>query len=85
FDLTRANSVLVLDDVITDGLTKYETIEMLSAFPHLRIEGFLVGVDRQDVDPAGKPWREKFESGTGLRVHALTAKADVLRYHSSGA
>lgn len=78
FDLSKAKSVLALDDVITDGLTKYETIEMLSSFPQLRIEAFVIGVDRQDVDPTGTPWREKFEKDTGIKVFALTQMAEVL-------
>ncbi|MCI0465543.1 MAG: orotate phosphoribosyltransferase [Beijerinckiaceae bacterium] len=85
FDLAKASSVVVIDDVITDGLTKHETIEMLAAFPHLHIVAFLVGVDRQDVDPAGKPWRERFESDTGIRVHALTTMEDVVRQRANNA
>jgi len=77
--------VLVIDDVITDGLTKYETIEMLSSFRRLRIEAFLVGVDRQDVDPTGKLWRETFELDTGIKVHALTGMAEVLQYRKNKA
>ncbi|MGH6848697.1 MAG: orotate phosphoribosyltransferase [Methylocella sp.] len=84
-DLSKAKSVLVIDDVITDGLTKYETIEMLSSFPKLRIDAFVVGVDRQDVDATGKPWRQKFELDTGIKVHALTGMAEILDCRSNKA
>lgn len=82
FDLSKAKTVLVIDDVITDGLTKYETLEMLSSFPNLRIEAFVVGVDRQDVDATGQSCKEKFESVTGIKVYALTGMADVLEYRN---
>ena len=78
-DLTKARRVLVVDDVITDGGTKYETIDMLSAFSNLRITAFVVGVDRQEKDPLGRSWAEIFQEKTGIEVHALTNSEEVLR------
>ncbi|MGH8579212.1 MAG: orotate phosphoribosyltransferase [Gammaproteobacteria bacterium] len=80
FDLARAKSALVLDDVITDGGTKYETIEMLSKFPHLKITAFVVGVDRQETDTSGQAVREIFEKAAGIEVLALTTKDQVLTF-----
>jgi orotate phosphoribosyltransferase len=80
FDLAKAKKVLVVDDVITDGLTKYETINLLSRFPGLEIACFLVGVDRQDVDDAGQPLLRRFVDSSGLDVRAITTRAEVLEY-----
>lgn len=80
FDLHRAHSVLVVDDVITDGGTKYDTITMLSGFPRLRIIGFVVGVDREETNPSGRPFRQIFENETGLDVFAITTKDEVLTF-----
>ena len=80
YNLRRANSVLVLDDVITDGGTKYEVIEMLSSFPKLTIKAIIVGVDREEIDFNGEVCRTKFIKDTGIDVLALTTKSEVLRF-----
>ncbi len=79
-DLTKVSTVLVIDDVITDGLTKYETIEMLRQFPGLKISKFVIGVDRQDVDQMGRPWLQKFVADTGIDVVAMTTKEEVMKF-----
>ncbi len=81
-DLASAKKVLVVDDVITDGLTKYETIRMLAAFPKLQIEAFLIGVDREDVDEDGATWTKRFIADTGIKLSSITCRTEVLRYRS---
>lgn len=80
YDLSAARTALVLDDVITDGGTKYETIHMLSQFPQLSVRAFIVGVDRQEVDSTGQPYLKKFAETTSLRVLALTTRDMVLGF-----
>jgi orotate phosphoribosyltransferase len=77
-DLSAAGSVIVLDDVITDGATKYEVIDMLRAFPGLQIAAMIVGVDRQDSNDAGTPYLDTLAQKTGVRVLPLTTRDDVL-------
>ncbi|NNJ84827.1 MAG: orotate phosphoribosyltransferase [Gammaproteobacteria bacterium] len=79
-DLALAKNVVVLDDVITDGGTKHEVIDMLSGFPGLEISAFIVGVDRQEVDADGKPCIRAFEEAAGIPVYALTNRDEVLRF-----
>jgi orotate phosphoribosyltransferase len=79
FDPCLANSVLVLDDVITDGGAKYEAIAMLQQFPHIQIRAFVVAVDREEIDEFGVAYSERFRVNTGLPVLALTTKTEVLR------
>lgn len=79
-DLTKVSTVLAIDDVITDGLTKYETIEMLRIFPRLKISKFVIGVDRQDADQMGRPWLQKFVADTGIDVVAMTTKDEVMKF-----
>ena len=80
YDLTKASNVLVLDDVITDGGTKYEAIDMLSSFPNLKIKAMIVGVDREEKDSTGKLCRIKFIEDTGIDILALTTKSKVLKF-----
>lgn len=78
-DLSEAKSVVVLDDVFTDGGTKYETIKMLSRFKRLTIKAFIVGIDKEEIDYlAGEYYRQKFVDNTGTNVFALTTKTKVL-------
>lgn len=79
-DLSTARSTLVLDDVITDGGTKYEVIRMLSQFPQLSIRALIVGVDRQEVDPSGRLYIEKISEDTGVPALAITTKDRVLDF-----
>jgi orotate phosphoribosyltransferase len=79
-DLSKASSVIVLDDVITDGATKYEMIEMLGAFPALTIAAMIVGVDRQDADASGRPYSEILAERTGVPILAMTTREAVLKH-----
>lgn len=79
YDLTTVNTVLVLDDVITDGGTKYEAIEMLSEFPNISIKAMIVGVDREEIDSSGELCSRKFVKNTGIDLYSITTKSQVLR------
>jgi orotate phosphoribosyltransferase len=83
FDLTAARSVIVLDDVFTNGGTKYEVIDMLSSFEHLEIKAFIVGVDRQEVDRSGNFFLSEFRERTGVDVFSLATKEEVLALRNS--
>ncbi|MDY6856477.1 MAG: orotate phosphoribosyltransferase [Thermodesulfobacteriota bacterium] len=80
YDLSKVNRILILDDVITDGGTKYEAIDMLSNFPNASIIAMLVGVDREERDSAGEFYRGKFIKDTGINLFALTTKSEVLKF-----
>jgi len=80
FDLASAKTALILDDVFTDGGTKYEVIDMLSRFTQLKIKAIIIGVDREEINDAGVPYLEIFKEKTGLDVRAITTKKAVLAY-----
>ncbi len=82
YDLSRASRALVLDDVITDGGTKLETVDMLKSFPDLRISAFLVGVDREETDESGESCLSRLGATTGIPVMALTTRSEVLRFRA---
>lgn len=73
--------VLVLDDVITDGGTKYESIELLSRCSDAQIVGFLVGVDRSENPEVIR----RFEHATKCPFWSIVTIADVERQTSDPA
>ncbi len=80
YDLNKAKSALILDDVITDGGTKLDAIKMLSSFPDLKPKAVIVGVDREETDEDGKSCRLTLMEETGIDVLALTTKSEVLGF-----
>lgn len=78
YDLKKAKGVIVVDDVITDGGTKYEVIEMLSQFPNIKIKAFIVGIDRQEKDDNGEFCIDVFSRKTGIPTYALATKEEIL-------
>ena len=59
--------VLILDDVITSGGTKLDTIQTLNAIPGVEVVGVIVGVDRTS-DPEIVT---NFQEQTGLPLKAI--------------
>lgn len=72
-ELTADTRILILDDVITDGGTKYETIELIRSFTDSTIVGVLVGVDRSE-DPQ---ILETFKQRTGLPISSLCTIEEI--------
>jgi len=80
YPLSLAKSVLIVDDVFTDGGTKYEIINLLSQFKQLKIKGIVVGIDRQEVDENGELYSKIFMKNTGIKLYSITTKEEVLSY-----
>lgn len=75
--------ILMLDDVLTTSQTKFEAMQQIreslpaeAEAPHFL--GVLVGVDRQEVDPQGRPYAESFTSKSGVPVFAMTNMETLL-------
>lgn len=77
YDLNKAKGVIVVDDVITDGGTKYEVMKMLSHFPNIKIKAFVVGIDRQEKEN-GEFCIDIFSRKTRIPTYALSTKEEIL-------
>lgn len=64
---TEGDRVLIVDDVITDGGTKYEMIELIERNTQAEIVGVLVGVDRSEPGVV-----EEFKRRTKLPLWQIT-------------
>ncbi len=67
--------ILIVDDTITTGRTKMESIGKLGVLEDHKVVGVVVGVDRQEVTSEGKSAVQYLEDALGVKVHPiLTAK-----------
>ncbi len=73
--------IMLLDDVFTDGASKYETVKKLQTeFSDLdiTIAGLIIVLDRQEVTIDGKNAVEEFTKTTGIPVYPVINSEDVL-------
>jgi orotate phosphoribosyltransferase len=65
--------VLIVDDVLSDGLAKLETLELLRAHAQVAVTGILVGVDRSEPGT-----RERLiEKAGGVPIHSICTVAEL--------
>ena len=83
YDLNKAKNVLIVDDVITNGGTKHEIIDMLSKYENLNIICMVVGVDRQEKDETGREYVSIFHERTGVKIYSITNKENILKFSIS--
>lgn len=72
-ELAEPVRVVIVDDVITDGGTKYESLALLAEESAARPIGVVVGVDRSEGNGA----REQFVTTTGLSLWAIMTIDDL--------
>jgi orotate phosphoribosyltransferase len=77
--------LVLLDDVITTGGTKYEAIELLrQAEPAVAIVALVVALDRKERDDSGHTAAETFTRRTGIPVFPIVTAPELLP-HVQGA
>ncbi len=69
---TKDDRVLIVDDVITDGGTKFEMVTLLKENTNAQIVGVLVGVDRSEPGAV-----ETFEREAGVKLYSIANAAEV--------
>ena len=71
--------IVIVDDVITDGATKMESVELLkSLVPDVSFPALAVAVDRQEVKPDGTSAIARFTELTGVPVIPTVTMTEVL-------
>ena len=70
--------LVLVDDVITDGQTKYEAVALLrDAFPGVPIDALVIAFNRMERDAQGRDALAEFQRATGIPVHAIVSLADL--------
>jgi orotate phosphoribosyltransferase len=73
--------IALVDDVLTDGATKREALDLLrSLVPGARFPALLVAVDREEVGPDGKGACARFTEQTGVPVFPAATMTGALSH-----
>lgn len=73
----QGDRLVLVDDVITDGVTKLEAVTMLRDTFSAPIDGLVIAFHRMEVDPQGEDAAGRFEAQTGIPVTSLLSVADL--------
>ena len=74
------DSVVMVDDVITDGLTKIESVAMIRKLCGVEFSGVLVALDRMEKNSLGCDAIADFKKKTGIPVWSITTIREVSTY-----
>ena len=73
--------IALVDDVLTTGATKYESVALLrSLVEGVRFPALVIAVDRQEIGADGVDACTKFRDDTGVPVHAAVRMTDILSH-----
>ena len=79
--IEEGDKILLVDDVMTTGNTKYDAIKLLNGIAdNLEYVGLIISVDRQEVDVHGNEAIKSFEENTGIPVKAITTISEIKDY-----
>lgn len=81
-DIKKIKNILIVDDVITNGETKYEMIDLLRQY-NVNIMGVVVGVDRQEKNEHGDLYIDEFYRKTGIKMYGITDKQTILEAYET--
>ena len=76
----KKDSVIMVDDVITDGVTKIESVAMLRELCGVELSGVLVALDRMEKNSLGRDAITDFEQLTGVPVWSIITIREVCDY-----
>jgi len=81
---TPDDTIIIVDDVITTGGTKYEAVELLrSVSDTVSIKGLVISVDRLEKDKDGNDPVVMFQDKTGIPVYSIISIETIMEYLES--
>jgi orotate phosphoribosyltransferase len=76
-----AERIVLVDDVLTTGATKYESVALLrSLVDGVRFPALVIAVDRQEVGTDGIDACSRFTEATGVPVHPTVSMTEILSH-----
>ena len=77
---TEEDKIVIVDDVITEGTTKIETIQRLRDTSSAEILGLIVALDRKARKPDGESASRTLAQTTGIEVQSIVTIYEVVDY-----
>ena len=74
------DSVVMVDDVITDGLTKIESVALIRELCGVDFSGVLVALDRMEKNSHGNDAIAEFQQKTGVPVWSIITIREICAY-----
>ena len=81
---SSTDTVILVDDVITDGQTKIEALETLKTECDAEIDAVFVAFDRMEKNLEGRDAKAAFEQQTGIPVYAIANIREIFCILKSG-
>jgi orotate phosphoribosyltransferase len=74
------DKIVIVDDVMTTGGTKYEAVELLRSIKGIDIKGLVIGLNRKEVGSDGVDAVSDFTRKTGIDIFSIADVNDVLEF-----
>ena len=78
--LADGDRLIMIDDVTTDGATKFETVELINKLAKVEYKGLVVAVNRQEKTAEGLDAFKNIEDKLGFPVKAIVSINEILEY-----
>jgi len=79
-ELRDDERVILIDDVVTDGGTKFETVELINNLAKVKYKGLVVAVNRMEKTADGLDAFKNIESKLSLPVKAIVTVREIIDY-----
>lgn len=79
-ELKDGDRVILIDDVITDGATKFETVELLNNIAKVKYAGLVVAVNRLEKTAEGLDAFKNIEEKLHFPVKAIINVREIIDY-----
>jgi orotate phosphoribosyltransferase len=76
-DIKNGDRIILVDDVMTTGATKYEAVKLLRSLGDIKIQGLVIGLNRMELGENGKDAAAEFTRETGVPVWSIITARDV--------
>ena len=74
------DSIVMVDDVITDGFTKVESVKLIKELCEKEVKGVIVALDRMEKNSKGIDSITQFQHSTNIPVYSIINIKEILDY-----
>lgn len=78
--LKNGDRIILIDDVLTDGATKFETVEILNNVAKIKYAGLVVAVNRMEKTAEGLDAFKNIEAKLQFPVKAIVSVREIIDY-----